>query len=100
MVCLFCPQDVFQSLEKLKATLLSLCAGARRLSEREKAERAVTDLQHSYEQSLKQAKDKQAQMENLLSLWQKYVGFHYAFTLGVFPQIHHILLMDICPFTR
>ncbi|KAG1946578.1 nesprin-1 [Pimephales promelas] len=64
--------DMFQSLEKLKATLLSLCAGARRLSEREKAEKAVAALQESYEQCLKQAKKKQNQMESLLSHWQKY----------------------------
>ncbi|TSO25166.1 Nesprin-1 [Bagarius yarrelli] len=63
--------DVFQSLEKVKASLLSLCSGARRLSEREKAESSATVLQHSYEQSLKQAKDKQSHMESLLSLWQK-----------------------------
>lgn len=54
--------------------LLSLCSGARRLSEREKAKIEVTGLQHSYEQSLKQAKDKQSHMEALLSLWQKYVN--------------------------
>ncbi|XP_056332375.1 LOW QUALITY PROTEIN: nesprin-1 [Danio aesculapii] len=64
--------DVFQSLEKLKATLLSLSAGARRLSEREKAERAVAALQQNYEQCLKQAKEKQNQTESLLSHWQKY----------------------------
>lgn len=66
-------QDMFQSLEKLKATLLSLSAGTRRLSEREKAERAVAALQQSYEQCLKQAKEKQNQMESLMSHWQKYV---------------------------
>ncbi|RXN33841.1 nesprin-1 isoform X3 [Labeo rohita] len=64
--------DMFPSLEKLKATLLSLSAGARRLSEREKAEKAVAALQQSYEKCLKQAKEKQNQMESLLSHWQKY----------------------------
>lgn len=67
---------MFQSLEKLKATLQSLCAGARRLSEREKAEKAVAALQQTYEQCLKQAKERQNQMESLLSHWQKYGYFH------------------------
>lgn len=74
-------QDVFQSLEKLKATLLTQCAGARRLSEREKAEKALEDLQHSYEQSLKQAKNKQGRLESLLTLWRKCVHF-------IHPYIH------------
>lgn len=78
---------MFQSLEKVKVTLLSLCTGARRLSEREKAESAVAALQHSYEQSLKQAKDKQSHMESLLSLWQKYVNFHFEFIYKICRQI-------------
>lgn len=65
------PQDVCQSLERLKAAFLSLSAGARRLSDREQAERAVAALQTSYDQSLGQAKEKQNTLEKVLSLWQK-----------------------------
>lgn len=69
--CVFVPQDVCQYLEKLKGTLLSLSAVARRLSDKEQAERTVTELNTSYEQSIEEAKDKQSSLENLLSLWQK-----------------------------
>uniref|UniRef100_A0A8C7ULC6 Spectrin repeat containing, nuclear envelope 1b n=1 Tax=Oncorhynchus mykiss TaxID=8022 RepID=A0A8C7ULC6_ONCMY len=58
------------SLESLKAALLPLSAGARRLSDREQAERAVAALQTSYDQSLGQAKEKQNTLEKVLSLWQ------------------------------
>uniref|UniRef100_A0A8C7KDH8 Spectrin repeat containing, nuclear envelope 1b n=1 Tax=Oncorhynchus kisutch TaxID=8019 RepID=A0A8C7KDH8_ONCKI len=53
-------------------TLLPLSAGARRLRDREQAERAVAALQTSYDQSLGQAKEKQNTLEKVLSLWQKY----------------------------
>ena len=43
----------------------------RRLSNKEKAERAAAALQASYDVSVQQAKDKQSQLEGLLSLWQK-----------------------------
>ena len=69
--CVGVPQDVCQHLEKLKGTLLSLSAGARRLSDKEQAERTVTALNTSYEQYTQEAKDKQSSLENLLSLWQK-----------------------------
>lgn len=69
--CVFVLQDVTQNLEKLKGNLLSLSAGARRLSDKEQAEKAVTQLNTSYEQSTEKAKDKQSSLENLLSLWQK-----------------------------
>ena len=65
------PQDVCQCLERLKGTLLSLSAGARRLSDKEQAERTVTQLNTSYEQNVQEAKDKQNTLETLLSLWQK-----------------------------
>lgn len=65
------PQDVCQSLERLKGSLLSLSAGARRLSDKEQAERTVTELNTSYDQNVLDAKDKQSILENLLSLWQK-----------------------------
>ncbi|KAK6304736.1 hypothetical protein J4Q44_G00253220 [Coregonus suidteri] len=70
--CLQNHMDVSQSLERLKAALLPLSAGARRLSDREQAERAVAALQTSYDQSLWQAKEKQNTLEKVLSLWQKY----------------------------
>ena len=50
---------------------MSLSAGARRLSDREQAERAAAALQAGYDHSLQQAKDKQSKLEGLLSLWQK-----------------------------
>ena len=65
------PQDLCQGLEKLKAVVLSLSASARRLSDKEKAERAAATLQASYDVNVQQAKDKQSQLEGLLSLWQK-----------------------------
>lgn len=65
-------QDACQQLEKLKGAILSLSAGARRLSDKEQAERTVTELSSSYESSLQEAKDKQSSLENLLCLWQKY----------------------------
>lgn len=65
------PQDVCQGLERLKGTLLSLSAGARRLSDKEQAERTVTELNSSYDQNIQESKDKQSTLENLLSLWQK-----------------------------
>ncbi len=71
LCCVFVPQDVCQHLEKLKGTLLSLSAGARRLSDKEQAERTVTELNTSYDQNVQEAKDKQSTLENLLSLWQK-----------------------------
>lgn len=52
--------------------MLSLSAGARRLSDKEQAERTVAELSSSYERSLQEAKDKQSSLENLLCLWQKY----------------------------
>lgn len=64
-------QDVCQQLEKLKGAMLSLSAGARRLSDKEQAERTVTELNTGYENSLQDAKDRQSSLENLLSLWQK-----------------------------
>lgn len=67
----FFPQDVFQNLEKLKGNLLSLCASARRLTEKEQAEKTLTELNTSYDQSLQEAKDKQSSLENRFSLWQK-----------------------------
>lgn len=51
--------------------MLSLSAGARRLSDKEQAERTVTELNSGYESSLQDAKDRQSSLENLLSLWQK-----------------------------
>lgn len=68
---LFVFQDVGQHLEKLKGSLLSLSAGARRLSDKEQAERNMAELNTSHEQSIEEAKDKQSSLENLLSLWQK-----------------------------
>lgn len=68
---LFFPQDVYQSLERFKGTLLSLSAGTRRLSDKEQAERTVTELNTSYDQNVLEATDKQRTLENLLSLWQK-----------------------------
>lgn len=52
--------------------MLSLSAGVRRLSDKEQAERTVTELSSGYEKSLQEAKDKQSSLENLLCLWQKY----------------------------
>ncbi len=69
--CVFIFQDVCQQLEKLKGTLLSLSAGARRLSNKEQAERTVAELNTSYDQNIREAKNKQSSLENLLSLWQK-----------------------------
>lgn len=74
--CAFVLQDVCQHQEKLKGTLLSLSAGARRLSDKEQAERTVTELNSSYDQNVQKAKDKQSTLENLLSLWQKYELFN------------------------
>ncbi|KAF1374585.1 hypothetical protein PFLUV_G00230620 [Perca fluviatilis] len=71
--------DVCQHQEKLKGTLLSLSAGARRLSDKEQAERTVTELNNSYDQNVQKAKDKQSTLENLLSLWQKYEKQHSNF---------------------
>lgn len=64
-------QDVTQSLEQLKAALLTLSGGARRLAQREQAEEEVTALQRDHEQRLLQASEKQVQLEELLSLWQR-----------------------------
>lgn len=71
MSSVFVLQDVCQHLEKLKGNLLSLSAGARRLSDKEHAERTMTELNISYEQCMEEAKDKQSSLENLLSQWQK-----------------------------
>lgn len=60
--------------------MLSLSAGARRLSDREQAERTMTELSSGYESSLQEAKDKQSSLENLLCLWQKYDFSVNAFT--------------------
>ena len=64
-------QDVCQSLEKQRGALLSLSTSARRLSERERAEQLMQELQRSHERSLKQAVDMQNRLENVLGLWQK-----------------------------
>lgn len=69
--CVFVLQDVCQNQEKLKGALLNLSAGARRLSDKEQAERIMTALNNTYDQSVQEAKDKQSTLENLLSLWQK-----------------------------
>lgn len=69
--CLVFVQDVFQNLEKLKGNLLSLSASARRLCDKEQAEKTLTELNTSYEQSIERAKVKQSALENLFSLWQK-----------------------------
>lgn len=58
-------------MEKLKGNLLSLCASARRLTEKEQAEKTLTELNTSYDQSMEEAKNKQSSLENLFSLWQK-----------------------------
>lgn len=70
-LCLVFAQDVFQNLEKLKGNLLSLSATARRLCDKDQAEKTLTELNTSYEQSMEQAKVKQSTLENLFSLWQK-----------------------------
>lgn len=70
--CVIILQDACQCLERLRGTLLSLSAGARRLSDKEQAERTVTELNTTYDQHVQEAKDKQSTLENLLSLWQKY----------------------------
>lgn len=70
--CVVTLQDVCQCLERLKGTLLSLSAGARRLSDKEEAERTVTKLNATFDQHVQESKDKQSTLENLLSLWQKY----------------------------
>lgn len=51
--------------------MLSLSTAGRRLSERERAEQVVQELQRSHDRCLKQAVDTQNRLENLLGLWQK-----------------------------
>lgn len=70
-ITVFFVQDVVQSLEKLKGNLMSLSASARRLNDKEQAEKTLTELNTSYEQSMEGAKVKQTTLENLFSLWQK-----------------------------
>lgn len=71
LLCLVFVQDVFQSLENLKGNLLSLSASARRLCDKEQAEKTLTELNTSYEQNMERANVKQSVLENLFSLWQK-----------------------------
>lgn len=70
-ITVFLVQDVVQYVEKLKGNLLSLSASARRLNDKEQAEKTLTELNTSYEQSMEGAKVKQSSLENLFSLWQK-----------------------------
>ncbi|XP_077587652.1 nesprin-1 [Stigmatopora nigra] len=64
--------DSSQELEKLKESLLSLSAGARRLGDVEGAATAVEELSSSLGQIAEEAKQKQSALETLLALWQSF----------------------------
>uniref|UniRef100_UPI00398E76DD nesprin-1 n=1 Tax=Pristiophorus japonicus TaxID=55135 RepID=UPI00398E76DD len=61
-----------QSIEQIKTPLASLSTHARRVSNKDEAVQELSALQQKYEEVQDQAKEEQALLENLLSLWQKY----------------------------
>lgn len=83
--------------------MLSLSAGARRLSDKEQAERTVTELGSSYERTLQEAKDKQNSLENLLCLWQKYEPSPNTYTSQMLRSTtinSKIMSLQLCDFTN
>ncbi|KAG2468780.1 SYNE1 protein, partial [Polypterus senegalus] len=65
-------QDLTLSLEPLRTTITSLLAGARKVTDKDKAEQNVISLQQRYEKDMQQAKQKQTKLENLLAMWQRF----------------------------
>ncbi|XP_029943278.1 nesprin-1-like [Salarias fasciatus] len=70
--CLQDHMDVVQGLEVLRGTLLTLAGGARRLGDRDEAEKTVSSLDSSYQQNLQDARTKQNVLEKLLGAWQRF----------------------------
>ncbi|XP_031656062.1 nesprin-1 isoform X1 [Oncorhynchus kisutch] len=64
--------DVVQALEQLKPRLVALCLGKKRLGKGDLLEGEVANLQKDQGEYIEQAAEKQATLEKLLVLWQKY----------------------------
>lgn len=66
------PQEVSQALEQLKPRLEALCAGMKRLGEGGQLEEEVANLLKEQGEHMEKATEKQATLEKLLALWQRY----------------------------
>ncbi|XP_047184808.1 nesprin-1-like [Scophthalmus maximus] len=64
--------DVCQAAEQLKPRLMALCSAMKRLGEGSQPEEEVADLQKQRGQFLEKAAEKQALLESLLALWQRF----------------------------
>ncbi|GCB70374.1 hypothetical protein scyTo_0001262, partial [Scyliorhinus torazame] len=61
-----------QTIEQIKTQMASLSTSARRVSNKVEAAQDLSALQLKYERLQDRAKETQAELENLLLLWQKY----------------------------
>nr|XP_019953051.1 PREDICTED: nesprin-1-like [Paralichthys olivaceus] len=64
--------DVCQAIEQLKPRLMALCSAMKRLREGSQLEEEVDNLQKQRGQFLEKADEKQAFLESLLALWQRF----------------------------
>ncbi|CAB1447009.1 unnamed protein product [Pleuronectes platessa] len=64
--------EVCQAVEQLKPRLMALCSAMKRLGEGSLLEEEVANLQKQRGQFLEKADEKQAFLESLLALWQRF----------------------------
>ncbi|XP_040920912.1 nesprin-1-like [Toxotes jaculatrix] len=64
--------EVCQTVEQLKPRLMALCSAMKRLGEGSQLEEEVANLQKQQGQFLGKASEKQATLESLLALWQRF----------------------------
>ncbi|GLD49390.1 nesprin-1-like protein [Lates japonicus] len=64
--------EVCQAVEQLKPRLMALCSAMKRLGEGSQLEEEVANLQKQQGEFLGKAAEKQATLESLLALWQRF----------------------------
>ncbi|XP_024912651.1 nesprin-1-like [Cynoglossus semilaevis] len=82
--------DVCQTSEQLKPRLMTLCSVVKRLGEGSQLEEEMSNLQKQRVQLLEKAAEKQALLESLLSLWQRYEDVKITNTLILLHRIGKI----------
>lgn len=83
-------KDVCQTSEQLKPRLMTLCSVVKRLGEGSQLEEEMSNLQKQRVQLLEKAAEKQALLESLLSLWQRYEDVKITNTLILLHRIGKI----------
>ncbi|XP_076011043.1 nesprin-1-like, partial [Genypterus blacodes] len=70
--------EVCQCVEKVKPRLLALCSAMKRLGEGSQLEEEVAKLQKQQQEYTAKATEKQATLESLLALWQRFEKESYS----------------------